>query len=325
MIKIILVSISLIVLFTILSKAANLIVLNLKKASLKTKTNPLLIGLALGFFTTLPEIAVGFNAIYNNIANISLGNIWGGIFLLFTLVLGLAIFFSKRIINDGKISFVLPSFIFIIFSFLLAYKGELNFLDGLIIILLYFFIIYFKFQQKSFSADEKVNKWQLFYQKIKIKLHLWKNSCRRELLLVLISVIVILITSTLIVSSTNYLLSYFNVHPFIIGLLVFSIGTNLPELSIVIHSIISKSSDLSFSYLVGSAINSVAALGVLTLFHTFSVTINLPFIILSIGTTIVLLLVALFYITQKAFDRWEGAVLLLIYFSFIFYQLINQF
>ncbi len=322
MVKIIFATISLIVLFIILSKSANLIVVNLKKASFKTKTNPLLIGLALGFFTTLPEIAVGFNAIYNNIANISLGNIWGGIFLLFTLALGLAIFFSKRILNDGKISFVLPSFVFIIFSFLLAYKGSLNYLDGLIIIFLYFFIIYIKFQQKSFAKDEKINKWRLFYQKVKTKFKLWKNSCRRELLIVLFAVIIILVASSLIVSMTSFLLSYFNVHPFIIGLLVFSIGTNLPELSIVIHSIISKSSDLSFSYLVGSAINSVAALGVLALFHNFSITLDLSFIILSIATTLVLFIVAIFYITQKAFDRWEGAVLLFIYLSFITYQLL---
>lgn len=322
MFKIIISIVALLILFLVLSRSANLTVVNLKKAAFKTKTNPLLIGLALGFFTTLPELAVGFNAIYNDIANISLGNIWGGIFVLFTLALGLAIVFSKKILNDGKVSFVLPSFIFITISFLLAYKGKLNYLDGLIIILLYFFIVYLKFQYKRIKVDDNRSRLQLLFQKIKMKLHLWKRDCRKELLLVLLNVVVILIASSFIVSITNYLLTYFNVHPFIIGLLVFSIGTNLPELSIVIHSILSKSSELSFSYLVGSAINSVAALGLLSLFHTFSVSIDFSFILLSIATILTLIIVAIFYVTQKAFDRWEGIVLLGIYFFFIIFQLI---
>ncbi len=325
MLKVVFAIVSLIYLFFVLNKTAGLIINNLQIAAAKTRTSPILIGIALGFFTTIPEIAVGFNAIYTGISAISLGNIWGGIFLLFTLALGLAVFFNKQIKNDGKLTFVLLSFVFIILSIALAYKGQLNWLDGLIILAFYFLLIYFKFQQKDLDTEKKPNKLQLFYLKVKEKLHLWSKSCLKELRLVLISVIFMLVASSLIVSMTNFLLSYFSVPPFLIGLLVFSIGTNLPELSIVIRAIFSKSGgSLSFSYLIGSAINSTAALGLLALFHTFSVEINWSFIILSIILSLVLLVVAIFYITQKALDRWEGAVLLAIYFFFVFYQILTQ-
>jgi cation:H+ antiporter len=315
-----------IVLFLILSKSASVLVNNLQAIIAKKNINPILIGLILGFFTTLPEITLGFNAISNDIKDVSLGNIWGGIILLFTLVLGLAIVFHKNIKNDGKLHFVLPAFLIIIISFLLSFKSYLNYLDGLIIILLCFLLVYYEFFYNKFSFSYFISKIKDIFLLINYKnkhniINYYKNY-GKQLLLCLVSIIVILISSYYIIEVATKLLVHFNVSTFIIGLLVFSIGTNLPEIVITIRSIINKAQKLSFSHLIGSALNSVLALGILSLFTSFNIEINNSFLFLFFSTLIVLLIVLMFYITKKTFDFWEGLVLLLIYFIFVIYQFI---
>ncbi len=316
-----------VVLFLILSKSASVLVNNLQLIIAKKNINPILIGLILGFFTTLPEISLGFNAISNDIKDVSLGNIWGGIILLFTLVLGLAIVFHKNIKNDGKLHFVLPAFLIIIISFLLSFKSYLNYLDGLIIILLCFLLVYYEFFYNKFSVSFFIKKIKNIFLLENKKngqniLNYYYKNYGKQLFLCLVSIIVILISSYYIIEVATKLLVYFNVSTFIIGLLVFSIGTNLPEIVITIRSIINKAQKLSFSHLIGSALNSVLALGILSLFTSFNIEINNSFLFLFFSTLIVLLIVLMFYITKKAFDFWEGIVLLLIYCIFVIFQFI---
>lgn len=314
-------------LFLVLSKSASVLLSNLQAIIVKKNINPILIGLILGFFTTLPEITLGLNAIKNEIQDVSLGNIWGGIILLFTLVLGLAIVFHKNIKNDGKLHFVLPAFLVIITSFLLAFKSYLNYLDGLVIILLIFLLVYYEFFYNKIGFSHFIRKIKSYlfiknHKKRKDIINYYYNNYGKQLFLSLFSIIIILISSYYIIEVSVNLLDYFKVSTFIIGLVVFSFGTNLPEIVITIKSINSKAKKLSFSHLIGSAINSVLALGILSLFTNFQVEINSTFLFLFFSTLIVLLIVLIFYITKKAFDFWEGIILLLIYASFIIFQFV---
>ncbi len=316
-----------IILFVILSKSASILVHNLELIIAKKNINPILIGLILGFFTTLPEITLGLNAIKNDIQDVSLGNIWGGIILLFTLVLGLAIVFHRNIKNDGKLHFVLPAFLIIIISFLLSFKAYLNYLDGLILIFLYFLLVYFEFFYNKLRILTFIKKFKNIFLLLRNKnrqhiINYYYKSYGRQLFFCLISIVIILISSYYIIEVATKLLSYFKVSTFIIGLLVFSVGTNLPEIVITIKSITNKAQKLSFSHLIGSAISSVLALGILTLFSDFNVEINNSFLFLFFSTSIVLLIVLMFYITKKSFDFWEGVVLLLIYVFFVIFQFI---
>lgn len=318
-------------LFIVLGKSANILIDNLQYIAKETKTKPIILGAILGFFTTIPELAVGINAINNNISEVALGNIWGGIIVLFTLILGLAIIFNQKIETDGKIDFVLPSFIYVMLSFLLAYSGHLNWRDGLVLIVLYFLLIYVKFirgrlspKRKDFSLQDIETKLT-FKQKIIGFIKHWHHNYKKEIKISFLALVVILLTSHLIVNQSEILLNYFNVSPFIAGLLLFSVGTNLPELTITIRSVFKKAGDLSFGYLVGASSNAIAVLGVLALFYTFTVPINLSFIILSILTFLLLTIVLIFYLSKKSFDKWEGYTLLGIYFAFIIYQVIIGF
>lgn len=331
MMSIIIAIIALPILFFILGKSANILIDNLQYIAKKTKTNPIILGAVLGFFTTIPELAVGINAIANDISKVSLGNIWGGIIVLFTLILGTAIVFNQQIKTDGKLNFVLPSFVYIMLSIFLAYTGNLAWREGVILIIFYFLLIYIKFirgrpspKRKDFNPHDIETKLTLGH-KVSGRIKHWHSNYKKEINISFLALIVILISSHLIVNQSEVLLNYFKVSPFIIGLLLFSVGTNLPELTITIRSAFKKAGELSFGHLVGAATNATAILGVLALFHTFTIPINLSFIILSIVIFLVLSTVLVFYLSQKAFDKWEGYTLLAIYFAFIAYQVILGF
>ncbi len=328
MTSIIIAIIALPILFLVLGKSASILIDNLQYIAKKTKTNPILLGAILGFFTTIPELAVGINAINNDIGEVSLGNIWGGIIVLFTLILGTAIVFNQKIKTDGKLNFVLPSFIYIMFSIFLAYFGRLSWREGIILIVFYFLLVYIKFirgrpspKDKDFSASDLETKLT-FKQKIIGIIKHWHHNYKKEINVSFLALIVILFSSYLIVNQSEVLLNYFRISPFIVGILLFSVGTNLPELTITIRSAFKKAGELSFGHLVGAATNATAILGVLALFHDFTVPINLSFIILSIVIFLVLTIVLIFYLTKKSFDKWEGYTLLGIYFAFIAYQVI---
>ncbi len=327
MLTIILAVFALLVLFFALGKGASLLIANLQVVIKKTKINPVLMGIILGFFTTIPEFAVGVNAIHNNIGGISLGNIWGGIIVLFTLMLGAAIVFNRQIKTDGRLSFILPSLLFIILSLVLAFRGTLDWRDGLIILFFYCLLIYIKFlrKQKVATKDpqavDPLDKRSWWY-KLLDKLFHWRRELKTEIKHSLIGIVIILITSSLIVEIADFILSSWSVSPFVIGLLIFSLGTNLPELIITLKSAFSKASDLSFGHLTGSAMSNTLILGLLSFFHTFTVNINIAFVVMFAFMLLALTVVALFYVTSRSFDRWEGFVLLGIYLLFITYQIL---
>jgi cation:H+ antiporter len=131
--------------FFILSHGADLLVGNLRALADRSKVHPVLLGIMLGFLTTIPEFMVGINAARQGVLGISLGNIWGGNIVILALILGLSIVLQRQIKTDGRLLVVLPSFIFILFSLFLGLKGVLHYYDGLLLVVFYLIIVYLDF------------------------------------------------------------------------------------------------------------------------------------------------------------------------------------
>ncbi len=100
-----------------------------------------------------------------------------------------------------------------------------------------------------------------------------------------------------------------------IGITVVALGTSLPELVTTIWAGIRNEPDLSVGNVVGSNIMNLAfALGPAAIIS--KVEIRYP--VLDLGMLIAITLVMLiFFLTGKKIVRWEGAVLVAIYFAFI--------
>lgn len=301
----------LLILFYLLSKSADIIVLNLRKVGEKLGIKIFILGIILGIMTSLPEMAIGINSITNNISAISFGNIMGGIIVLFSLILAVSSILNRRIHTEKKSWPFLITLIFLFLPLILGFKGQLNYIDGGALMISYILLIYYLYQKN------KDNQW------IKIEL-INRKEINRHLFFIIIGIIGLIISSELIIKTTIFILKDYTISPFIIGLLFYSIGTNLPELIIAIRSFRRNIKELSFSNLIGSAIGNVLILGVLSFIKTIEIDVDTSYIFLMIFSLIFFVILYIFYKTDRLLSRREGFVLLFMYFIFIFSQIFIQ-
>lgn len=315
--------------FFILSQGADLLLVNLKSLADKTKVHPVLLGLMLGFLTTIPEFMVGINSIRQGVASLSLGNIWGGIIVILALILGLSIVLQREIKTDGRLSVVLPSFIFIIFSLFLGLKGNLYFYDGLSLLAFYLVIVYLDFlagghyrsdtlTQEAVLKAEGINKSKPWIGR---RVYNFQRRHKTESLWAFVGLVLVIISSYAIMEIADVFLDIFPLPPFLVGLLIFSIGTNLPEIAVMVRSFKLKSGDISFGHLVGSAVSNILVLALLSFITTIDINVSWRYYFLMIFMTLILGTVAWFYVSEKKFDRREGLILIFLYFAFISYEL----
>lgn len=328
MLTIISLSLLTITFFFILSHGADLLVGNLRALADRSKFHPVLLGIMLGFLTTIPEFMVGINAIRQGVSGISLGNIWGGNIVILGLILGLSIVLQRQIKTDGHLLVVLPSFVFVIFSLFLGLKGMLNYYDGLLLIVFYLIIVYLDFLAGGhYQSDNLTEAAVLESEGIKIvrpwfgrRIYNWHRAFKKEIFWSFIGLLLVFVSSYVIMEIADIFLEIFILPPFLVGLLIFSIGTNLPEITVMIRSVKVKSGDISFGHLVGSSASNILVLGLLTFMTTININVSWRYYVLMIFMTLVLSAVAWFYVTKRRFDRWEGVVLLILYVSFVVYE-----
>jgi cation:H+ antiporter len=303
--------IALIVLFFVLSKFADLIVLNIRKIGEKLGIKIFILGIILGIMTSLPEMAIGINSIINEVTAISFGNLIGGIIVLFGLILPISIILNRKIHTEKKSWPFLIILLFLFLPLILAFKGELNLFDGLILIIGYILLIYYLYKKN------RENNWP------KIEL-VNKKVIGKNIFLIAIGIIGLIISSELIVKITVSILKDYNISAFIIGLLFYSIGTNLPELIIAVRSFQRKIGELSFSNLIGSALGNTLMLGILSFTRAIKIEISTSYIFLIIFVLIFFSLLYIFYRSDKLLTRREGFVLLSMYLIFILGQIFIQ-
>jgi cation:H+ antiporter len=303
--------IALLGLFFIISKSADLIVINLRKTGEKLGIKIFILGIILGIMTSLPEMAIGINSAINKVSIISFGNLIGGIIVLFALILPISIMLNRKIQTEEKSWPFLITLLFLILPIILGFKGQLNYIDGIILMSGYLLLVYYlykKNRERNWIKIELVNRREL----------------SRHLFSIIIGMVGLIISSQLIIKTTLFLFQDYNVSAFIVGLLFYAIGTNLPELIITIRSFKRNVSELSLSNLMGSAMGNVLMLGILSFARAIDIQINTSYIFLAVFTLILFILLAIFYKTNRLLSRREGLVLLLLYLFFVGSQIYLQ-
>jgi len=314
------------VLFYFLGKSADILILNVKKIAERFNVKIFIIGIILGVLTTMPELFLGINSIAKGLGSISLGNIFGGNIIILSLLFGISLILNNEIKTDGDLKNILPNLLFILLPILVGLKGSLTIYNGVTFIFIYFLIIFYINKRNNITVDavkirDEEKKNILFY--IKDKFSFIKNKgFLEEIGLSILSVTLLILISNIIMSLSGYVLEELNISKFFIGLIVFSIGTNLPEFIVIIKSTKNNNSDLSISHLIGSAMANVFILSILTIFNKFSINVNGPYIITLIFIALLIILVSIFYKTNKSFSRREGFIFLSIYLVFLIFQII---
>ncbi len=301
----------LIALFYLLGKAADLVVVNLKKISQTLGIKIFFTGVILGFFTSLPELMVGINALANNVTTLSFGNLMGGIMVLFGLILGVSIILNRKITTTGNLSQSMPLVTYLFLPLLFGLDGRLNSLEGLTLIVLYFLLLFYLYQKNRNSHSQE-----------DLPVNVSQGKVLQKIFFCLLSLAAIIILANLIIRLTLTLLNNFGISAFLTGLLLFALGTNLPEIAIAIRSWRKHIKDLSLNTLMGSALANVFFIGIFSFIRPITFQVTTPYFILMIFMVLLLAAFVIFYQSDKKFSRWEGLALLMIYFIFLFSQII---
>jgi len=297
-------SLLLLLLFTVLGVAADFTVKNIKYITSVLKIRLFAFGIILGLITTLPELSVGINATIDKAASLSVGNLLGGIMVIFGLILGVSLILNREITTDGNIKTIIPEIAIIFSPILFGLDGNYGLLDGLAMIFLYLGLIFYLYRSNLAFNLPNFN-------------IINKNKIAKAAFISIIGIIAVLLASHWIVKTTLDLLNYINVSKLVVGVLIFAIGTNLPEITITIASWRKKTSELCLSHLLSSAFANVLILGILASIRPIAFTVSPNFWLLAISIAIILLSFLLFYLSGKKMDRREGYILLSIYILFV--------
>lgn len=265
----------------------------------------------LGLFTSIAEITVGISAHINNEPEIFVGNLIGGSVVLFLLVIPLlaAVGDGIKLSHSFDVKDLISAVVVVGFPAFLSLDNEISYIDALVCIIFYCYFIFT--QQKKAHSIERV-----------VHINIKQTTLYGSLLQVLGAVILIFIASTILVNQTKIIGELLGISPFVISVLVISIGTNIPEISIAVRAILAKRKDIAFGDYLGSATLNTLELGILSIMG------NTPINADGSNYSILIFLIGLgFFVyfakTHHTFSRQEGAILLAIYGVFVICELVT--
>lgn len=252
--------------------------------------------LLLGALTSLSEIFVAISSQASGHPEIFAGNLIGGIFVISLLIIPLlALFkggleFGKQFSRNKFVGFGLLNFL----PIFTAYDGVIFRYEAAILLVAYSLFIYYEL----FSHAGKARLAAL--------------ATKRNLLTMgglILAAVGIFLGSNLLVSGTEELALVIGIPTFIVSLFLLSFGTNIPELSIAVSSILKKNTDIAFGDYFGSASFNVFLLGLFGMMNPFfAIDLGVGNILLTFCIVNAVFLV--FGITRRRIGRIEAGVLI---------------
>lgn len=263
--------------------------------------------LILGFFTSASELSVGINSVLGNDPEIFVGNLIGATIVIFMLVVPLLAIVGKQIAirKEFRGNNLLMSLAVIASPVLLTIDGIINRTDSLFAIGLFVILA------------ASIQKEKGLLEKIRDKSFLGKRGGWREILKVILGLAMIFVASKFVVEQTVYFSQIFNISPFLIGLLLISVGTNIPELSFVFRSLFMKNNDAAFGDYVGSAAFNTLFFGVLSLWYGKPIYLTNSYVVSLAYLLVGLVMFYIFAKSKNTISRLEGLALLVVYVAFL--------
>lgn len=262
----------------------------------------------MSFVSSFPEFFIGLSSVFHRVPEVSFGNIIGANVINLTLAVGLAVLFLGGLEVEKKI--VKKDSIFTAFSavlpLILILDKELSRIDGLILIFAFAAYITWLFSQRERFTKIYNNAQTGFGQFLK------------DIFIFLGSVILLFLSAEAVIRSSAALAKIFGVPPVVIGILVISSGTALPEAYFSIKAAIKGSKGLILGNLMGCVVvTSLFVLGMVAVFSPIKIADFTPYFAarLFLSVSAVFFLVAVR--TGEKITRKEAVLLILIYLSFV--------
>jgi cation:H+ antiporter len=295
-----------------------------EKLVVKLKVDGLVLAaIMVALSTSLPELFVGVAAALEGTPEISLGNVLGSNVANVSLVIGGAslIAGSVSVVGEFMKREFMAAFLAGLMPLVLILDGKLSRLDGIVLLVAYaFYIRDVVIAGKHKSLAERGSKKHGLLTRLE-----WIRSNHVDgwAMKLMLGIAGVVVGADLLVRFASSLASDLGVPAFLIGILVVSVGTSLPELVLETQAIRKKDVALVFGDLLGSTVaNSTLIIGITTLIHPIKVTSISKYFVAGGSFIAVFSLLWAFSMTKKKLDRWEALVLLGLYVMFVGLELV---
>ncbi|OGZ69431.1 MAG: hypothetical protein A3F47_01715 [Candidatus Staskawiczbacteria bacterium RIFCSPHIGHO2_12_FULL_38_11] len=272
----------------------------------------------MAFAASLPNFFVDLNAVFQGIPQLAFGDIVGGNLIDLTLVMAIAIFFSKKDISTGsdvvqKSAFVTSGVA--VLPLLLILDGRMGRVDGIILFLTFIFYSWW-----IFSKKEHFNKVYKTEAQNPIKDF---KSFLGNVLKIIIFLALLLLASQAVITSAQFFSEKLGISIALVGILIVGLGNCFPEAYFAIISARKEENWLILGDLMGSVIIcSTLVLGVIALVAPFEIKDFSPFLIARIFLIVGSICALIFIRSGKKITKKEGIFLLFIYVAFLFAELL---
>lgn len=313
----------------ILIKAADGVVISIKHLSKIFKISSFIIAtLVLALATSLPELFVGITSSLSQKTSLSFGNIVGANIANLSLIVGMAGIFggSVAVRKDAHLPKELPLALLAgLLPIILLWDRELSRFDGLLLIVFYFIYASGLFHhgfvgvgRRHLERQEHEAVWHKLLRDVEVDF----GGTRKELVRFFVSVAALLLSANFIVQLASNLAQELNIPLFLVGLVVVSLGTTLPELAFSIESIKDREPTLLVGNALGSIIaNSTLILGLALVISPVIIAHRREYLLATIIFGVTIFLFWLFAKSKGRIERWESVVLFFLYLTFIILEI----
>ena len=277
--------------------------------------------------TSLPELFVVVTSALGNSGDLPLGVILGSNIANITLIIGGAALISGVVRANDELFWrdVLYAFLIGSMPLLLLLDNELSRFDGAVLIVIYIIFSIISLSGKEKKTIKSVEK--KYYEPTGLRhriLHLvGRKDIEQGMLRLTLGSAGLIVASNLIVRLANTLAIELSAPIILVGLFMISVGTSLPELAFEIKTVRKREYMMAFGNIVGSTVvNSSLVLGLGAFIRPFRLNGDTNVYYVS-----VIAFVVAFWLfwgltrSEKALHRWEGAVLVGVYFIFLIAQI----
>lgn len=300
-------------------KGADWLVENSSAFARKKKISDLAIGLTIvAFGTSAPELVVNVVAAFQGHQDIVFANVIGSNNFNLFFILGVAGLITPLLVQQTTVWKEIPISLlaavllfFLVNNFFMNPEGDLDRWDGIILILFFLAFLFYVYKQlKEVPSKPSEDVKQVSNKKI--------------FAFVVLGLAGLIIGGRLVVSSSMGIAADLGVSEKIVGVTIVAAGTSLPELATSVIAAFKKNNDIAVGNIIGSNIfNIFFILGLSSLVRPvgYDTFFNNDLFLLSGGTILLFLFMLLG--GKRRLERWEAAILLLIYLVYTTYLVVG--
>lgn len=310
----------LIILSFVLIKSADMVIVAIRRISRDTKTGMFAISavvLALG--TSFPELFVGITSALERTPSLSLGVVIGSNIANISLVAGLTALIAGRVRVYGKYikRDVRISLLASVLPLILVFDKQLSRVDGFILLAVYFAYATSFFRRRFIEIGKEQQEESFIYRFMRRFNHI-DSEKRRELGKLFVGIALLLFSADVIVRLATSLGTLANIPNFVIGVVLIAVGTSLPEIAFSLRSLAEHEPSMFFGNLLGSTIvNSTLVIGIVAIIHPIELIAVNQYLTAVVAFVLIFISFWYFIRTKHRLDRWESAILLLLYIGFL--------